>query len=353
MAKKRKTLPKDFKETVKENNLSLLKSVFDKCEINAYGGYNKGSALSYANISEDFIKWLVEQGADVNMLDSSGMPPIFYHAKAGDEQNVKLLLELGADIELHGEYNCTPLSNAAGNSLVKAVEILINNGADVNKKSGLEEEMPLEYALSFCSNSSIANIATIADILIANGAEITPKMSDYVNKIGENFEFYRADFNKDYLEETEKSLNHLYKLFNVKAVQKRDYYDGNSLIEVKSDTWTTQFEELWKLLVPGNGSASTVQGEVIRILGKVTREILDNGATNWDKEYKKLTKALIDYFSMGNQIEKTLAKEMEYLAKNISQNSTKEDLYRLTELSVTWVIANPNPIILDKTDYKR
>lgn len=46
------------------------------------------------------------------------------------------------------------------------------------------------------------------------------------------------------------------------------------------------------MLVPDKGHAFTVQGEVIRIVGKVTRELLDNGSINWDSEYEKLTQAL-------------------------------------------------------------
>ncbi len=69
-------------------------------------------------------------------------------------------------------------------------------------------------------------------------------------------------------------------------------YDGVSPIFVKSKRWTQQFDELWKMLVPDKGHAFTVQGEVIRIVGKVTREILDNGSINWDSEYEKLTQAL-------------------------------------------------------------
>ena len=38
---KRKTLPNDIEEYIKDDE--AVKAVFDKCDINAYGGYGKGN----------------------------------------------------------------------------------------------------------------------------------------------------------------------------------------------------------------------------------------------------------------------------------------------------------------------
>lgn len=42
---KRKTLPKDFEQLVQTASDEDIKKVLGKCDINAYGGYNKGNAL--------------------------------------------------------------------------------------------------------------------------------------------------------------------------------------------------------------------------------------------------------------------------------------------------------------------
>ena len=118
--------------------------------------------------------------------------------------------------------------------------------------------------------------------------------------------------------------------------------------------------------MPSEDHAPPVQGEVIRICGKVSREILGNGSCNRSREYKKLPQALPDYFSMGNPIpasefssslqpnqQQDENKELAALAKSIHANSTEEDLYRLTELTVKWVIANPQPIKLKQINYQR
>ena len=45
-------------------------------------------------------------------------------------------------------------------------------------------------------------------------------------------------------------------------------HDAKSQISVKGEKWQDQYNELWNMLVPGNGKANTIQGEMIRIVGK-------------------------------------------------------------------------------------
>lgn len=56
---KRKTLVKDFDEIFERGNEEEIKAIFEKCDINAYGGYDKTNALSF-KLSENIMKWLVE-----------------------------------------------------------------------------------------------------------------------------------------------------------------------------------------------------------------------------------------------------------------------------------------------------
>ena len=80
------------------------------------------------------------------------------------------------------------------------------------------------------------------------------------------------------------ALDELYKLFGVPPVPQRTMHDGITQISVKGKRWQEQYDELWNMLVPGNGKAKTIQGEMIRIAGKVTHEILDNGGISWDDD---------------------------------------------------------------------
>ncbi|MFR1310340.1 MAG: hypothetical protein ACLSCO_16680 [Gallintestinimicrobium sp.] len=82
----------------------------------------------------------------------------------------------------------------------------------------------------------------------------------------------------------------MYELLHVEPVPKRILYDGKTRIEIHAKSWQKQHAELWNLLVPGSGHAGTVQGEVVRISGKLAYELLDNGGINWDADYNNLAK---------------------------------------------------------------
>lgn len=78
MAKKKKTLPKDFGDLIDRKDIAALKSVFDTCELDARGGYGKTTALSFYRIPNELVRWLVAQGADleaVDTLQSYGIAP--------------------------------------------------------------------------------------------------------------------------------------------------------------------------------------------------------------------------------------------------------------------------------------
>lgn len=359
MAKKRKTLPAEFEQIVLNGTLAELQSVFDHCEINAYGGSWKGNALTFRGISEDFIHWAVAQGIDMNAEDQSGNLPIMHQAQY-DLKNFKLLLELGADIEKN-RYHRTPLCKAViayvtryDDIYMQVIRALIESGANVNSLNSYLNKWitPLEMGFYYSRQGNISPIAKVANLLMDAGAMITPAMQDCVRKMGEDFEYSRADYDKEIISEVEESLNHLYRLFQVEPAPKRIMNDGVSPIEIKSVTWQEQFEELWSLLVPNSGHAPTIQGEIIRIIGKVRHEIMDNGACNWCKDYKKLVQALPGYFAIGNVLPDNDYKEVEKLAKRVSSNSEGEIFFRLAELAVKWVLFNPYPIELQNVDYK-
>ena len=368
MAKKRTTLPKDFKEILERNDLDELKAVFDGCDINAYErDSRKTPALCMYGISEEFIEWLVRHGADTEAANSYGRTALHIHAGVNQRGKVKKLLELGANIHAKDCYGNTAL-HSAGHRF-ETVKLLLEHGADPRVEND-RGETPLLSLLSRCNNADIASAARTAELLLQAGDRVTEAARKQVARIGESFEFYRKDFASDLLGETDRGLQRLYALFEVKPAARRIMHDGTSPIHVSADTWQRQFEELWELLVPGRGHAQTVQGEVIRICGKVSREILDNGAANWSREYKKLPQVLPGYFAMGNPIGKQSGdtsllhrvfkkndndedQEAVALARSIGADSDEATLDRLCQLAVKWVLANPLPIQLDKVNYTR
>lgn len=351
MGKKKKALPKKFRELIEAGDISALKEVFVQCEWDARGGYSKTTALSFYKIPDELISWLVEQGADINAKDNYKRTPLHSHAISWCG-NVRLLIELGADIEVVDYLNETPLHAAASSFKPQAVQELVACGANVNAENDMKYT-PLAKALACCQNANIVEIADIAQILLDAGTPITLDMMESVKRIGKDFEFYKENFNKELLYQTVDALLRLYKQFDVVPVVKRHMNDGISPITVTATNWTAQHEELWNFLVPAQDYAKTIQGEVIRVTGRVSHEILDNGGINWDSDYRKMLDALIEYFKIGTPLADITLQEAIRLAKRIRNGNGNDEPARLCELAVYWVLANPNPIFLNQPNYKR
>jgi hypothetical protein len=351
MAKKKKTLPKNFGELIKAKDIPALKAVFDACELDARGGLGKVTALSFFQVPDELVRWLAEQGADVNARDRCQRTPL-HHQAATWCGNIELLLELGADIEALDYQNETPLHSAAGRFQAHAARTLLAHGANVHAKDDMDET-PLMSALSGCQNIDISKASEVARLLAEAGSEISEEMRERVRSIGKNFEFRRADFNKDYLAETEAGLARLYELFSVAPVPERQVHDGVSPITVPDAEWDEQHDALWALLVPGRGSAQTAQGEAIRLSGRLAHEIMDNGGANWDADFRKMLDALVKHFGTGTPLAADELEEAAGIAKRLRGGDGDEEPERLMELAVHWVKANPQPVRNGEPPYQR
>ncbi|MBO1308671.1 ankyrin repeat domain-containing protein [Enterococcus sp. 669A] len=350
-SKKRKTLPKDFDELLEGRDIDALKAVFDKCALDAYSSYNKQTALAFRGIPDELARWLVDQGADINAKDSYGNTPL-HRQSAVWHSNVQLFIDLGADIEAVNNQGETPLHTAACAYIPNHVQTLVANGANINVRNnrGLA---PLSLALGQCQNAHISRMAEVTEILLKAGAPITEETRQEVERIGKSFEFARSNFNPDFLEETEAGLESLYEAFDVLPVFKRKVHDGHSPITVTATRWQDQHQELWNLLVPASGHAKTVQGEAIRITGRISDEIYRNGSANWDADYRKMLEALQKFLGSGKALPAEELKETAALVEALCDGTGEEEAARLTELAVKWVLENPEPITMEEPGYKR
>ncbi len=353
MAKKKTTLPKNFDELIEENNIEKLKKVFETCALDATGGYGKSTALSFFNIPDELVRWLVENGANIEAVDTYERTALHRHTMARSGK-ITVFLELGANINAVDKYGDTPLHFAAGSGFnVSSVKQLVEHGANVNALNA-SKQTPLEYALSRANNIDIVNLVEISEILLKD-SETTQKMQNSITRIGENFEFHRENFNKDYLQETDEALDKLYEIYKVSPVKKRIMHDGVSPIIVSGASWQKQFEALWELLIPSSGSAKTVQGEVVRIAGKVRDEIYRNGGGNWNADFKKMLDAFLIHLKSGETLSNIEMEKANSLVQEIKKTGDAEtdELNFLCELATKWVLLNPTPISLDKPNYKR
>lgn len=349
MAKKRKTLPKDFRQLLEKADIDELKQVFEKCAVEAYGDPGKKTAIAFDKCPHELALWLIDQGADLHATDTWGNTPLHSRSRS-THGNISSLLELGANVDNDGSSIGTPLHAAADSHNVQNTKLLLQHGAKntIPNSQGL---LPIELALRTCRNIDIENTLEICKLHLQSGVVPTGKMQSQVSEIGENFEFHRANFNKEMLTSVVDALDKLYTLFQVEKVPKRKMHDGKSSIIPKETHWQNQHQELWEYLVPSSGPCQTIQGELIRISGRVADELERNGGINWDTEFRKMTNAYIEYLKLGNCISIEELDESKQLMSVI--NKAESDINRMAEIAVKWVLLNPIPISLGPVSYNR
>lgn len=370
MAKaKKKLLPKDFETLLKQADLDALKAVFDTCDVNARGGVFKQTALAFNECPDTLARWLVENGADLSAGDRYGATPL--HSRAGHWQGrIEILLELGADVHNGENAYGTPLHKAAGSYNARTAALLIKHGARVEALNR-DKQTPLAYALQRCSNAQIPEMAALAELLIEEAGipkeggflssilgfrkkelpHRTPEMKAFVTRIGSDFEFHRSRFNPELLDATSDGLEKLYALFDVPPVPRRLMHDGKSPIVAKAKRWEDRHQELWVGLVPSSGAASTVQGEVVRISGRIRDEIDGNGGVNWDADYRKMAEGFLAHMRSGVPLPASELDEARAIVAALKARGG--DARRMCELAVNWVALNPVPVKLPAPDYHR
>lgn len=126
-----------------------------------------GTALEIAVIKghDAVLNFLLENGADPNLLGRDNLPPLQAAARFGTLESVKALIDSGADMHCEcGSFGtsliATCVSSRRGSSGEKIAEFLLNKGANVHISSK-------EYgnALQAACSQSRANIALIKKIL--------------------------------------------------------------------------------------------------------------------------------------------------------------------------------------------
>lgn len=350
MPKLRKTLPKNFKEIVVSGDVEEIKSALKKCQPDAhYSAFDERTALMNTDLPPEVIRWLAEEyGADINYADKYGNTPLS-EAAVRKPENMELLVTLGAEVNYQKEGCPTALIEAAMHHRPDSVKELLLLGADVHMTGGYSHNNALEEALLRCQNANLPQMAEIAHILIDAGIGITDGMREQVRKIGDNFEFYRDSFAPDYLPVCDAGLRELYRILDVPPVPRKRKYDGSASISVKGRTWTQQYNELWDMLVPGSGKARFVQGEAIRIIGRLSHEILDNGGCNWDEDFRAMRDYLAEILSGGKPADANIIRQI----KHISPNTDEESFNSIAKAVVEWILANSEPTELGEVFYNR
>lgn len=162
------------------------------------------------------------------------------------------------------------------------------------------------------------------------------------------FEFYRPIIEPEKLEEWEEALRRLLELYGVPAPPRRRVYDGKEKIIAEPGNWQEQFEELYVwIALPLRDKAETVQGELIRLSGRVYQLICEDHVTEWsDIGARLMFHGFLRYLRMGTPLSMEKLREAGLVIQEIIQNEKILHPDKLCELSVRWIQKNPNPIPL-------
>ncbi len=111
---------------------------------------------------------------------------------------------------------------------------------------------------------------------------------------------------------------------------------------------------IWRNLVPKNGQATTVQGELLRAVEKLRWEAQQNGNINWDSGFVILIGYLQDTLTVhpgfSNSDRQIITSDLARLGESQgSRPYVEDDLYdRLTEYVVKYSRDHPVPIARKK-----
>jgi len=108
---------------------------------------------------------------------------------------------------------------------------------------------------------------------------------------------------------------------------------------------------LWQLLVPAQGAAATLQGEIIRLSGRISHEIEGNGGINWDADFDRMVDAALVILASGQALPAADLHEAAALAREL--RGRNGDTARLARMAVEWVRLNPVPFALGVVGYRR
>ena len=101
-----------------------------------------------------------------------------------------------------------------------------------------------------------------------------------------------------------------------------------------------QAKKMWEELVPSDGQAKTVQGELVRAVEKLRDEAQRNGNINWDEGFQFLSSFLLKTLNDSSVFTNTDLEELQadiIRVQNHKEPYTEDDLYdRLLDKVVEW-----------------
>jgi ankyrin repeat protein len=148
------------------HNLITFLVVECRQDVNAHGFGLKQNPLHMALRGRhvEFVRVLVDHGADVHARDGHKSTPLHIAAQTGHVGCAQILIEHGADVNAQEVRKWTPLHFALGGGQVEFAQLLVWHGADVNAQN-ISKSTPLHVALK-------GGHVEFAQILVGHGADV-------------------------------------------------------------------------------------------------------------------------------------------------------------------------------------
>jgi hypothetical protein len=300
------------------NNLPALRKLVNKSNANACDEDGFSLLMNAAMDDEtdpEAVRLLLDRGAEVNAAEERQQwTALHFAARDNGSEIVGILLEAGADATAVEAEGNTPLHHCLlGKCDLDAVKLLLEYGADPKRKNR-EGDSPIVMG-KYSEDKALQKVLRETKAVHKKRPAAAKKSKPAPKK---------------------------------KSPQK------------KEAAWIGEHRKLWKALVPARGPAQSLQGELIRLTGKLADEAYRNGNMNWRKEHERAWNFVgrslrdPDLFS-----QKQLAEIDRHVQWIIDHNDIipvedKDSPYEvLSQRAVEWCLAHAKPISFrpDKSRY--
>jgi len=121
------------------------------------------------------LEAFIQEGVDINALDSHGYAPLHYAVQNGQKEVAELLIARDADVNATNNGGNTPLHFAVRAGHKDIVELLITKGADINAKDTLGRT-PIDLAVN-------QGRKEIAKLLLSKGCDVSLYTAAYIGDL--------------------------------------------------------------------------------------------------------------------------------------------------------------------------
>ena len=348
----RKTLPADIEQIITSGDVEAVAHAVERCEV---GAYLRGSAyeprLMHFPASEEITDFLLARGEDINSRDRYARTPIHARVRSRCLDQIPMLIARGGDINARDTSDQTALFGVVERFPVADVSRMISWGADplVAADSRVYGKATLvENVVSWHNFLDAPRALAVIRLLLSVGAPVGERVPSALRAMDRMRCTFITHGLPDHLsqsrvDEASAALSELCALFGVEQREaQRAPVVGERLELDPSVPALRQHGELWDLLVPDSGQCRTLQGEVIRIAGRVGHEVYDNGGINWDRSFGKLLDQYLSVVRSGLPMPPdSLARAEAAVASLKARSMNTGDIDEITKLAVEWVRLNP------------